>query len=106
MTFDNNYIASKREKDRMQWIMDMWRSYQCAPCRRGDRSQCTAREDNARAFIERPDGTREYFCFAGCALLRVLEVAGHDGLKKVICQQFDEEGHYEQLRNSIGNKKD
>jgi hypothetical protein len=99
MGINTKYVAGKKDIRDIQWIVDMWKSYQCAPCRNGDRSKCGATLENAMAFVEKPNGEREYFCFAGCMLLRVLEIAGYNGLNKVICQQFDEEGHYEKLRN-------
>jgi len=53
------------------------------------------------AFIEGPGGKRRYFCHVGCALLQL----DNKNLKKAVEYQFNDEGHYETLRNSMNYKK-
>ena len=43
-------------------------SWQSEPCKRGDYSHCPS-ADKAKAYLEKPDGSRQYFCWIGCPLL-------------------------------------
>ena len=79
------------------WILEMWRDNQCDACKNGDRSKCTATAENARCFMDEPDGTRHHYCFIGCLLVQIADEGGDEELRHVIESQFDREGHYEKM---------
>jgi hypothetical protein len=81
-------------------LKEMLRQWQCPAAREGDYSKCTATEENAMAVIENTEtGEKRYFCYIGCALLRVSEEEGDEAMTKVIESEFNVEGHYEKLRS-------
>ena len=82
-------------------ILEHWRSFQCPDCREGNRSKCSATKENAKAVRTEPNGKVHYYCFVGCLMLDLNDTQR----KKFIEAQFNAEGHYEQLSNSLYSLK-
>lgn len=78
-------------------VLEHWRSFQCPDCRSGDRSKCSATKETAKAVRIEPNGKIHYYCFAGCLMLDMNDKQR----KEFVEAQFNEEGHYEQLRNEL-----
>lgn len=88
---------SKSEIEFLAWQEESWREEQCEPCRNGDRSKCACTEKDFKAFRQEPNGKMHYYCFLGCVMLELSrEERMGFGLK-----QFNDEGHYEMLRNTM-----
>jgi len=78
------------------WMLEHWRKYQCAECRSGDRTKCSATRKNARAIRVDESGKEHYYCFVGCMLLHLTDAER----LRFTEAQFNSEGHYEMLKNS------
>lgn len=81
-------------------ILEHWKSFQCPNCQKGDRSKCETTEENAKAVRIDAQGKKHYYCFIGCLMLDLND----EERIKFIESQFNEEGHYEQARNSMYNQ--
>lgn len=73
----------------------------CKNCQEGRFDLCQITEAQFKrhggAFIQRPDGTRKYFCNLGCAVL----ILSNREMDHVANAFVSPEGHYEQLRNAV-----
>jgi len=78
-------------------LLEHWQNFQCPDCRKGDRSKCKATPENAKVFREDETGKVHYYCFLGCLMLEL----DAESRRKLIESQFDSDGHYEMLRNSM-----
>ncbi|GEM_PF-3269913 len=68
----------KYSTERLRTLLKSWQS---EPCKKGDYSKCPT-ADNAKAYLEKPDGSRQYFCWFGCPLLML----GDEDMKKVFME--------------------
>ena len=88
-------------ENNIQKIRDMLKQWQCTDCQSGNFSHCNHTFENGKAFMEKPDGTRQYFCNIGCLLLQLDD----EDMTHVIESQFNREGHYEKLFSEKGTYK-
>ena len=90
----HGYESKEQMQAGLAKLRAILRRQQCAPCRSG-KGKCSVTKENSNAYMERPDGSRTYYCWPGCILLQLDDV----NMTKLVEDQFNIEGHYEKLSN-------
>lgn len=90
-------MSRRDSKDSIGRLRELFRGWVCDSCRAGDFSKCRVKREDARAYIQGPDGKIRYFCQVGCLLLQL----GDEAFEHAVVSQYNREGHYHQLRNSF-----
>ena len=87
---DFYYKLTEEDRKGIEKAKKMFREWQCDACKRDGPGACSATKENARAYIQREDGTIKYFCQIGCLLLRLSE----EDMHALVLSQFDRVGDY------------